>query len=590
VTVAQPQASGQPQASTQQQMRRQQRIEELCAASIRALTGDTQLHFRGGALHRGHAPLRFLAPHLRDDSVASGFEDFGSRRGLADAMALRLCHSDPALHRELAPADPVERLVFEMLEQLRVETLAPAEMPGVAANLRHRFEQWSRAFHASRLTETRLGMLMYALAQSCWSMLNGKPPLAETEEIIETTRAKLGRALAGTLGGIRRERADQRAFAAHALRIAAIVGAMVRAAEAQQASERDARNDNDEDAPAAFALLLDFEQNDGDGIASAASGQSQVFDAGGEGYRAYTTRYDREIDAAALVRRELLREYRQRLDQRIASSGIHLARLSRLLAAILATPQRDGWSFGEEEGYVDGARLARLVSAPAERRLFRLERHRPVADCALAFLVDCSGSMKEHVEPVAMIVDVMVRALETAGAATEVLGFTTGAWNGGRPYREWLARGRPPHPGRLNEVLHMVFKNADRNWRRARTDLAALLEPTLYREGIDGEALDWACGRLMQRAARRRILIVISDGCPMDSATALANDRFYLDNHLKEVVARHEQAGMVEVLGLGVGLDLSPFYRRCLATDPAEPIGNELFLSIAGLIAGRRRR
>jgi len=578
----------QPQVSAPQQARRQQRIEELCAASIRALTGDTQLHFRGGTLHRGAAPLRFLAPHLRDDSTARGLDDFGSQRGLADAMALRLRHSDAALHRALAPSDPVERLVFEMLEQLRVETLAPTAMPGVAENLRHRFEQWSRAFHASRLTETRLGLLMYALAQSLWSVLNGQPPLAETEEIIETTRAKLGRALAGTLAGIRRERADQRAFAAHALRIAAIIGAMVRTAEAQQAGEREAREGDDE-TPAAFALLLEVEQSDGDGIA-AASGSSQALGAGSEGYRAYTTRYDREIDAAPLVRRELLREYRQRLDERIAASGIHLARLARLLAAILATPQRDGWNFGEEEGCIDGARLAQLVSAPAERRLFRLERHRPVADCAFAFLVDCSGSMKAHVEPVAIIVDVLVRALEAAGAATEVLGFTTGAWNGGRPYREWLARGRPPHPGRLNEVLHMIFKSADRNWRRARTDLAALMKPDLYREGVDGEALDWACGRLMQRAARRRILIVISDGCPMDSATALANDRFYLDNHLKEVVARHEQAGLVEVLGLGVGLDLSAYYRRCLATDPAEPIGNELLLSIAGLIAGRRRR
>ncbi len=580
----------QQQASAPQRARRQQRIEELCAATIRALAGDAQLHYRGGTLHRGHAPLRFLAPHLRDDPAAAGFEDFGSRRGLADAMALRLRHSDPALHRELAPADPVERLVFELLEQLRVETLAPDEMPGLAANLRHRFEQWSRAFHASRLTETRLGLLMYALAQSCWSMLNGKPPLAETEEIIETARAKLGRALAGTLAGIRRERADQRAFAAYALRIAAIVGAMVRSAEAQQADGRDGRADRDDDAPAAFALLLDFEPSDTDGIASAARGQSQAFAAGGQGYRAYTTRYDREIDAAALVRRDLLREYRQRLDQRIAASGVHVARLSRLLAAILATPRRDGWSFGEEEGYLDGARLALLVSAPAERRLFRLERRRPVADCALAFLVDCSGSMKEHIEPVAMVVDVMVRALEAAGAATEVLGFTTGAWNGGRPYREWLARGRPPRPGRLNELLHLVFKSAERNWRHARTDLAALLKPDLFREGIDGEALDWACGRLMARAARRRILIVISDGCPMDGATALANDRYYLDNHLKEVVARHEEASVVEVLGLGVGLDLSPFYRRCLAIDPAEPIGNELFLSIASLIAGRRRR
>jgi cobaltochelatase CobT len=177
-----------------------------------------------------------------------------------------------------------------------------------------------------------------------------------------------------------------------------------------------------------------------------------------------------------------------------------------------------------------------------------------------------------------------------AGITSELLGFTTGAWNGGRPQRDWLAAGKPEAPGRLNEVSHLVFKPAARSWRRARAGVAALLKADLFREGVDGEAVDWACERLLARDARRRILIVISDGCPNDAATRRANDAFYLDNHLKEVVARREQQGAVEVLGLGVGLDLSPFYRRCLAIDLAATLDNAVFNEILQLISGRHRR
>ena len=164
--------------------------------------------------------------------------------------------------------------------------------------------------------------------------------------------------------------------------------------------------------------------------------------------------------------------------------------------------------------------------------------------------------MKQHSEAVAMLVDVFVRALEQAGVASEVLGFTTGAWHGGRAARDWQRAGSPRHPGRLNEINHLVFKDADTPWRRARHDMAALLKADLYREGIDGEAVDWACDRLLAHNAERRLLVVVSDGCPMDGATALANDDYYLDHHLREVVARREQQGAVEIFGLGVGLDL----------------------------------
>jgi cobaltochelatase CobT len=212
-----------------------------------------------------------------------------------------------------------------------------------------------------------------------------------------------------------------------------------------------------------------------------------------------------------------------------------------------------------------------------------------VADCAVSFLIDCSGSMKAHIEPVAIMVDILTRALDQAGVSTEVLGFTTGAWNGGRARLDWLAQGRPRHPGRLNEVSHLVFKDAATSWRRARADIAALFKADLFREGVDGEAVDWACARLVARAEARRILIVISDGSPMDSATGQANDAWYLDNHLKEVVARHEAVRDVEVLGLGVGLDLSPYYRRCLAVDLSVPPDMKLFAELVGWIGARRQ-
>ncbi|MFW3616812.1 cobaltochelatase CobT-related protein [Billgrantia antri] len=574
-------------ASAQQQARRQQRIEELCAASLRAMTGHLDLHYRGRRLYQGEARLPTHAPHLRIDT---GQDDFADCRAVADGMALRLLHSDASLHRRCCPEDPVERLVFELLEQLRVETRAPDDMPGMADNLLQRFERWSRDFYRSGLTEGSIGLLLYTVAQMCWSRLHARPVLEETEDYIEGTRASLVGELGTALHGLRRHRHDQAAYAEHALAIARTVGERVRAERAQ--TEDDEAEDRDEEATGAFALLLDFEEGAGDEdvIAAATTGRSKVFEDAALDYRVFTTRFDREVNAGSLVRRALLRENRERLDQATAEQGINLPRLARRLGSVLWEPRPDGWAFGEEEGRIDGRRLAQLVSSPTERRLFYREQVKLGTDCAVSLLIDCSGSMKHHIMPVTMMAESLIRALEMIGASTELLGFTTGAWNGGRAYQAWMRGGRPPGPGRLNEVCHIVFKDAERSWRRARTDIATLLKPDLFREGIDGEAVEWACERLLARPETRRLLIVISDGCPADSATNLANDAYYLDNHLKEVVARRTREGLVEILGLGVGLDLSPFYRRCLATDMAQALDTHLFDEIVQLIGGRHRR
>ncbi len=577
------------------QSRRQQHIEELCAASIRALSGIPDLHFRGGRLHRGRRALPLYAPHLHP----SLDDDFASFRGAADGLALRLAYSDPQLHKRLCPTEPVARMLFELLEQFRTEACVPESLPGVRHNLRHRFHAWSLAFHHAGGTESARGLLLYTVTQMCRARVMGEAVVEETEDMLEATRFALAADLGVALAGLRRSVADQAAYAAHALSIAHHVAAMLKGGEA--ADETPADEAADQDPWAAFSLLLDQGDEIDDPVATAVSGRSLVLEASAAGYRVFTTAYDREVQATALARPAQLKELRERVDMRIAQSGVNLVHLTRDLESLLAVPARDGWDSGQEEGLIDGRRLAQLISSPTERRLFRSERVVATPNCRVTLLIDCSGSMKEHSESVAVLVDVLARALEKIDVPVEVLGFTTNAWNGGRAQRDWVRAGRPTRPGRLNEACHIVFKSADTPWRRAREGIAVLLKGEVFREGIDGEALEWAVRRLHQptrgddeRSARlaaplRRLLFVVSDGSPMDSATHLANDAHYLDHHLRDVVAAQERAG-IEVYGVGVGLDLSPYYSRAQVLDLSAGVGSAVLRDVVSMLGRGRRR
>jgi len=571
-------------SDAQLQARHQQRIEELCAAAIRALSGEPDLQFRGKRLHLGRRALPLYAPHL---NPSLDHDDFASFRGAADGLALRLLNSDAKLHASMCPADPVERMVFELLEQFRSEALVPAGMPGVRHNLRHRFEAWSLAFHHGGGTDSARGLLLYTLAQVSRARVTGDPVVEETEDLLEATRAGIAPLIGTALLGLRRTRDAQAMYAVHAQSIASTIAELLQSSGAE--GRNDESEDRDDQAWAAFSLLLDGGDELDDSVAVAVSGRSLLLEGDEDNYRIFTTAYDRQVDAATLVRPDLLREYREKLDRRIAELGINLSHLARDLHALLAVPARNAWDDGQEEGHIDGRRLAQLISSPTERRFFRIELDEPMTNCLVSLLIDCSGSMKEHIESVAVLIDVLVRALEQTGVTSEVLGFTTNTWNGGRAQRDWVRAGRPAHPGRLNETCQMVFKNADTPWRTARPALAAMLKADLFREGVDGEALEWAMRRSNARCEERRLLIVISDGSPMDSATNLANDAQYLDHHLKDVVTRHEQAG-AEIYGLGVGLDLSPYYSRSHVLDLSASVCTAVFREIVSLIAHRGRR
>jgi cobaltochelatase CobT len=317
----------------------------------------------------------------------------------------------------------------------------------------------------------------------------------------------------------------------------------------------------------------------------ASKGTSAQLGESTDAYRVFTREFDTEVHASTLVRAEQLRTFREQLDATVERQGLGVSRWVRELRSVLAMPVREGWMDGQEAGRIDGRRLSQLIASPTERRLFCTEPEVPLVACACTFLIDCSGSMRAHIESVAVLVDVLARAMEQLGVHTEVLGFSTNAWNGGRAHRQWVRAGRPLHPGRLNETAHLIFKDRETPWRQARQAMGALLKSELFREGVDGEALRWAAQRLEQHSDARRLLVVISDGSPTDGATALANDEHYLDHDLSNVVAEIEAQGRVEVLGLGVGLDLSPYYRRHRVLDLSNSVTQQVLRESVGLLA-----
>ena len=502
-----------------------------------------------------------------------------ARRGGA---ALRILHSDADLHRALSGDDPVERVLFEMLEQLRCESLAPPAMRGVVQNLRHRFEMVTRV--------SPVGAGRYAcrdsrvhrradrvVAADGWPVLeDGRPD----RSVARGDRARDRRATRET----KRCRHDQRAFAEHALALAKCIAAMIRDARAAvvETETEDAREQDD--ALTNFSLWVDFDETGIDMPALVETGDSVVLQGGDAVYRARratTASFDRPRRSARHCCASIATGStpgRRAADQRHAASP--------RAARALVVPQADGWSFGEEQGRLDGRRLAQLVSSPAERRLFRLERVRP---CRLR----------------ARVPDRLLRVDEDVDRRCRADGRHAGPRGRCRRSRNRSAGlhdarlERRPRPAGVARARQAASSGpAQRNrppgvqgrgypLAAARTGIAALFKADLFREGVDGEAVEWACARLAARPEARKILVVISDGSPMDGATALANDPFYLDNHLKQVVARQSRRAASKCSGWA-SADLGPYYRHRLAIDLASALDMKRLVEIAGWIGARR--
>lgn len=540
-------------------LRHQQKWRETTAASARSLAADSAVHVRQGQFFHKNTPLAQDSPHLRTLEQ----ESLHQLRGVADSIALALQYSDKGLHQELAPKDPIARLLFNWLECLRTEALCPANLPGAKHNLIQRFYFWSAGFYHEGHTDSRLGILLYTVIQMCWSRLNHLPPYAETEDVIEATRAAISAELGPLLLGLRTYKSDQKNYAQFALAIAELVKNSI---EFEQDQSQTESKKEEEKTIAAFALFIDTEGGDDSGLQESSHSNPDLRDPRAQPYAIFDKQYDTERYIASTLRKELLHQYRKIITAHRQAQGIPFHILTQRVRHALTSYSKPEWISEQEEGLVDGRLLSQLISSPTQRDLFKQPTVHAENRCSVSFLIDCSGSMKHHAEQVALFVDVLGQAIDLSGSSLEVLGFSTHAWNGGRPYKRWIARGRKNPGGRMNELDLRIFKSATMPWREAKLAIASLLKLDLYREGIDGEAFAWAAERQLALRSQRKLLYVISDGCPTDSATMLTNDDNYLARHLQQQIQHYQQRG-IEIRGIGIGTDLSQFYPFSLIAD-----------------------
>lgn len=561
----------------------QQKLEHWCAASVRALSKKSNVHFRGHHLIVNEKPFILQAPYLQ---LNFSTHDTKKLRGIADSIALRLLHSNVDEHQARLPESIVEKIVFEQLEQFRCESLTPDQLPGMRTNVRSRFLFWANQAAASSLIENSIGLLLFTINVVCWSRLHAQAIPVQIEEIIETTRWGFNDEIKHHLYHINKCCDSQERFAVHALAIAKEVWSMIDDANAGETDDTVLKGTVRELANSKSISIqwLDIDSSGLEQNFAVSRAQEINQTEQSSSYRIYSTAYDKVISAGKTIRAAQLAKLRARLDKRIRKQSVNTHKVARYLKQLISSSQRGGWEFGQEEGYLDSARLARLITSPDDRRLFKREQIKAASDCVVSIVVDNSGSMNHHNDVVAALVDTLAKALEMADVKTDILGFTTTEWNGGRAMKEWINEGKPANPGRLNSTCHTVYKAADTPWRRSRQAIAGMLKTDSFREGVDGEALLWAAERIENRTEKNKIIMMISDGSPMDTATHGANSDRYLDQHLTFVANNIEQRQDIRLCALGVGLDLSAYYRESMSFSLDNELNTNDFFSIAELL------
>jgi len=547
-------------------------LERHGAASLRALSGVAMAEYRARRLRIDGKPAPFAAPYL---AINFRDADLSQTRGVVDSLGLRLRHSDLDLHRRLSPQSGFARLVFDVLEHMRCESLLPMERVGLRTNLDAAFMLWCHEAHGNGFCDSDLGILLYTVIHMVRARLIGTYEDEIAEALIEATRANLGPIIGQSLYQLKNVREDQTAFAKHAADIANELHQMV----------SDVADDADDGVKLkerhSVVLPPDWDDSDIDsefesaGAGAAVSIEGEQIDLEHLGdYHIFTSEHDQLVNASSLLRHEKRYQFRRLLDELVKAQAVSVTRLARELKSVFARPEHDGWLFGQEEGLIDARRLAQLVSNPEYHHVFVQDRMQLKSNSVVSFLIDNSGSMKrQRYEAVAVLIDTYCRALDLAGVNSEVLGFTTADWNGGKPLQQWRKAGQPDAPGRMGELLHVVYKTADDAWRRSRGDMACLLSTQHFREGVDGEALIWAYQRLQARTEQGRYLVVISDGAPLDAATQNTNREGFLGDHLASVARFIESDPTVQIGAIGLDLDMSDTFANSVSLDLGGTLG-----------------
>jgi cobaltochelatase CobT len=590
------------------------------------LTGASRAIAHDAEVEVGFTPD---APHAVGKALKVGLpgrtlpaEQVAEARGAADAMALKLRHHDVALHARLRPAEPIAAACFDAIETARVELLGTRGMAGVRSNVsaataaRLRTDPISRAVRAEDVPlSTALELLVRERLGAMAVPVGAAAGVDLVRDGIEARGAEDIDALGLALD-------DQAAFAALTTRLLTDLDILSPdaapeatdpndSADDDQETPDDQESDPAEQAGGEAEVEARAEQRDGDAADDGDSdadieegdgdAESDLGDEADEGmlptrpnrphgeipdfnYRIFSEKHDEVVAANDLCDAEELVRLRGFLDQQLIPLQGAVTKLANRLQRRLMAQQNRAWDFDQEEGMLDAARLARVVANPMLSLSYKRERDTDFRDTVVTLLIDNSGSMRGRPIGIAAICgDILARTLERCGVKTEILGFTTKTWKGGQSREEWLAAGRPAQPGRLNDIRHIIYKQADEPWRRAKPSLGLMMREGLLKENIDGEALVWAHSRIVHRPEERRILMVISDGAPVDDSTLSVNHGGYLEQHLRQVIQWIENKSPVELIAIGIGHDVTRYYKKAVTIMDAEQLGGAMVDQLAGL-------
>ena len=544
-------------------------------------------------------------------------------RGHSDSIALRLACHDAGVHRRLLPGGQQARAVFEAVEQARVEAIGARRMEGVARNLSAMLDD---RFHRGKfddVTDRADAPLEDAVAMMVRERLTGLQPPPAAKKLVDLWRPWIEDRAGRNLDRLGKLVEDQRRFADA---IHDLLDSLEMGEDRSRDSEEDGEESNEDDAnpneageqgdakesedaqgmsledaemsadqlpdgatEAVDAPAADMPEDSDMGEADASSEPWRPRHHGaneprGPDYRPFIAKFDEVVAAEDLCEAEELDRLRSYLDKQLSHLQGVVARLANRLQRRLLAQQNRSWEFDLEEGVLDPARLSRIVIDPMHPLSFKREKDTNFRDTVVTLLLDNSGSMRGRpITVAATCADILARTLERCGVKVEILGFTTRAWKGGQSREAWLGAGKPPNPGRLNDLRHIIYKSADAPWRRARKNLGLMMREGLLKENIDGEALDWAHKRLLARTESRKILMMISDGAPVDDSTLSVNPGNYLERHLRWIIEDIETRSPVELIAIGIGHDVTRYYRRAVTIVDAEELGGAMTDKLAEL-------
>jgi cobaltochelatase CobT len=597
-----------------------ERFKQATAATLRSIAerDDVEVTFSNepAGLSGNRARVPFPSRDLPAGEVAQV-------RGEADSLALKLRHHDTKTHARHLPGGDVAPVLFEVLEQARCEAIGARRMVGVSENLGAALEERYRRQGLHRVTDRTEAAMPEVVRLLARERFTGAPPPPAAQRVCELWRPWLEERIGKTLSALGKHINDQKVYGDAVRQLIRDLDidlgnespADSEDSEGEDAEDSDAQSDGEQEgegssdasaeamADSAEALpgddeLGDMMPDDPDGDMLPAPGSEEPGEPGTPWrpqhdlsnlprepfYKAFTESFDEVVHADLLCDAEELARLRQLLDQQLVHLQGVIGKLAHRLQRRLMAKQLRSWEFDLEEGLLDTSRLDRIIINPLHPLSFKVEHDMEFRDTVVSLLIDNSGSMRGRpITIAAMSADILARTLERCGVKVEILGFTTRAWKGGQAREKWIADGKPSNPGRLNDLRHIVYKAAEAPWRRARKSLGLMLREGLLKENIDGEALLWAHDRLLGRPEQRRILMVISDGAPVDDSTLSVNPGNYLERHLRDVIEFIETRSEVELLAIGIGHDVTRYYRRAVTIVDAEQLGGTMMEQLADL-------